>query len=152
MSLIRPTRSAQRVLCSEYIFNFNDTVVDINGATKDYGSATIASAPVADIIKLPLGAQIVGGDLVVVTAGVGPTAYTVKLGIAGNDACYLAASDLLAAANTRYALLLTTANASNAGADIRLTMVDSVAVSTAGKWKLTVLWKIDGKTDEVYPN
>ena len=152
MSLIQPTRTAQRVLCSEYVFNFNDTVVDINGVTKDYGSATIASAPVADIIKLPKGAEIVGGHLVVETQGAGPTAYTVALGVAGNAACYLAASDLLAAANTRYPLLLTSTLASNTGLNLRLTMVDSVAVATAGKFRITVLWKIDGKSDEVVPN
>jgi hypothetical protein len=148
MAKLYKTRGAQPCMVSEFIFNFNDTIVDINGATKDFGAATIASAPVVDIISLPPGAQILGGDLVVETAGVGPTAYTVALGVSGDAACYLAASDLLAAASTRYALLVTKVLASKTGLDVRLTMVDSVALATAGRFRVTVMWKLDGRTTD----
>lgn len=148
MALLKPVRGAQYPLVKEFVFNFNDTIADINGVVKDFGSATIASAPVADIIPLPPGAVVCGGELIVETQGAGPTAYTVKLGVAGNDACFLAASDLLAAANTRYPLLLTSQLASNGGANVRLTMVDSVALATAGKFRVRVMYTIDNRANE----
>ena len=150
MAKLFAARGAQYVKSAEFIFNFNDTMVDIAGATKDFGT-TIASAPIVDIINLPVGAEIIGGHLVVETQGVGPTAYSVKLGVVGDDACYLAASDLLAAASTRYALLLTKTLASKAGLNIRMTMVDSVAAATAGKFRVTVLYKLDGQINEAVP-
>lgn len=152
MALKKASRSAQRLLAAEFTANFNDTAVDsVTGATKGFGT-TIAENLIFDAINLPAGAVIAGGELIVETAGVGPTVYTVKAGVAGDDACYLAASDLLAAANTRYPLLLTKALASNAaGLNVRITLASTVAVATAGKFRLRVLFTIDGKADEVYP-
>lgn len=150
MAKLYAARGAQYVLSSEFIFNFNDTITDINGVVKDFGT-TIASAPVADIIKLPPGAQVVGGDIVIETAGVGPTAYTIDLGVAGATTCFASAFDLKGAVNARTALLLTGLNNTYTGKDIRLTMVDSVAAATAGRFRITVLWKLDGKVNEVYP-
>lgn len=151
MALIKPTRGAQYVVCSEYAFNFNDTVVDINGVTKDYGSATIASAPVADIINMPPGAEVVGGQIAVVTQGVGPTAYTISLGVAGTTTAYHSAADLLSAAGAKIALTNATPRASATGLNVRLTMVDSVALATAGSWRISILWKSDGKQNEPTP-
>lgn len=151
MALIRPTRGAQYVMCSEYAFNFNDTVVDINGVTKDYGSVTIASAPVADIINMPPFTEVVGGQISVITAGVGPTAYTIDLGVAGATTAYHSAFSLLGAAGTKAALTNGTPRASATGLNVRLTMVDSVAVATAGSWRISVLWKSDGKMNEATP-
>jgi hypothetical protein len=151
MAKLYASRGAQPVMNSEFIFNFNDTITDVNGVVKDFGT-TIASAPVAYVISLPPGAQIIGGDLIVETAGVGPTAYTVALGVLGNAACYLAASSLLAAANTRYALLTTGLLASNGGLNILMTMVDSVAAASAGKFRVSIQWKMDGRQTEATPS
>ena len=90
-----------------------------------------------------------GGEVIVETQGVGPTAYTVKLGVAGDDACFLAASDLLAAANTRYPLLLTKQLAAHDGKDLRLTMASTVAAATAGKFRIRVMYTIDGRADNL---
>lgn len=148
MARLYPTRGSQPLQTSEFTFNFNDTAADsVSGTVKTFGSV-YTDAIVLDCIKLPPGAQIVGGDLVIETAGVGPTVYTAALGVEGNTACYLAATSLLAAANTRTALLLTTALASNTGKDIRLTIASTVANATAGKFRITVLWKLDGRVYE----
>ena len=88
--------------------------------------------------------------MLVETQGVGPSTYTVKLGVAGDDATLLAASDLLAVINTRYAILLTKALTCNAGLNVRLTMVDAANAATAGKFRISILWKIDGRMEEVY--
>lgn len=151
MAKLFATRGAQYLMCSEFIFNFNDTITDINGVVKDFGT-TIASAPVADIIKLPPGTQIAGGDVVVETQGVGPTAYTIDLGVVGATTAFASAFDLKGAVNARTALLLTGLNNTYTGKDIRLTMVDSVAAATAGKWRISALWKLDGRQNEATPS
>lgn len=146
MAVLKATRTSQDVLAAEFIFNYNDTAVDsVAGTSKTFGSV-YTDAIVFDAINMPSGAQILGGDLVVETQGVGPTAYTLAIGVAGNTACYLAATSLLTAANTRTALLLTSALASQpAGANIRFTIASTVANASAGKFRVTVLYKIDGR-------
>lgn len=149
MATLKKTRGAQYPLVAEFVFNFDDTAVDsVSGASKTFG-AVFADDIVFDCIPLPVGAQVIGGDLIVETQGVGPTAYTAKVGVSGADACFLAASDLLAAANTRYALLLTSEEAGNTGKDVRLTISSTVANATAGKARLRVMYTIDGRVNEV---
>lgn len=152
MALKKASRSAQRLLVQEFTFSFSDTAVDsVSGATKDFG-VTVAGNLVFDAINMPQGAVVCGGELIVETAGVGPTVYTAKLGVADDDACFLAASDLLAAVNTRYPLLLTKQLAANDAKNLRLTMASTVAAATAGKFRLRVMFTIDGKSEEVIPN
>lgn len=153
MALLYAARGAQYVMSSEFIFNFNDTMKDINGVTKTFGS-NFNDAGTFDIINLPPGSQIVGGDIVVEAAGVGPTAYTINLGTSGGAAIYLSAFDLKSAANTRTALLLTTltgATSSNTGLNVRMAVSSTVANATAGKYRITVLWKMDGRVNEAVP-
>lgn len=149
MALKKITRAAQWPLVTEFTASFNDTAKDtVTGATKGFGT-TIAENLILDAIALPQGAVVCGGEVIVETQGVGPTAYTVKLGVAGDDACFLAASDLLAAANTRYPLLLTKQLAANDGKDLRLTMASTVAAATAGKFRIRVMYTIDGRADNL---
>lgn len=150
MALLYAARAAQYVVSSEFIFNFNDTMKDINGVTKTFGS-NFNDAGTFDIINLPPGAQIVGGDIVVETQGAGPTAYTINLGTSGGAAIYASAFDLKGAANARTALLLTTALGSNTGLNIRMAVSSTVANATAGRYRITVLWKSDGKANEAVP-
>lgn len=150
MALLQQTRGSQNLQVSEFIFNFNDTMKDVSGVTKTLGS-TYTDAGTFDIIKLPPGAQIVGGDIVVETQGVGPTAYTINLGTSGGAAILASAFDLKGAVNARTALLLTTltgATSTLTGLDVRMAVTSSVANATAGKWRITVLWKLDGRTTE----
>lgn len=153
MALKLATRSAQWPLVSEFIFSFDDTMLDINGVSKTFGAGGTAVNGVFDIIKLPPGAEVLGGQVVVELQSVGPSPYTAKLGVAGNDAIYLAAAtcDLLGAVNARYPILTTTTLGSNTGLNVRMTMVNTGAAATAGKWRVSVFWKLDGKANEVYP-
>lgn len=157
------SRTAQYPLYAEFAVNFNEFVIDsVDGAKKTLGSTVAASTdplepalngPVAntitfDVIPLPVGAVVTGGELLVETAGVGPTAYTVQLGVAGNLAAYLAATSLLATGRT--ALLLTTPLVSDlAGNNLRATFVYTVANATAGRFRLRVQYTIDGRSQEV---
>lgn len=149
MALKKITRAAQWPLVAEFTASFSDTAKDaVTGTVKGFGT-TIAENLILDAIALPQGAVVCGGEVIVETQGVGPTAYTVKLGVTGDDACFLAASDLLAAANTRYPLLLTKQLAANDGKDLRLTMASTVAVATAGKFRIRVMYTIDGRADNL---
>lgn len=150
MALLQQTRGSQPLQVSEFIFSFNDTMKDVNGAVKTFGSV-YTDAGNFEIIKLPPGAQIVGGDIVVETQGVGPTAYTINLGTSGGAAILASAFDLKGAVNARTALLLTTltgATSTLTGLDVRMAVSSTVANATAGKWRITVLWKLDGRTTE----
>ena len=146
MAKLLATRGAQWPLVAEFTFNFDDTMVDINGVTKSFGS-TYTDAIVCTPINLPDGAVVIGGDLIVETAGVGPTAYTVKFGDSLNDARYLAATSLLSAART--ALTLTGYRVTE---NLRLTIASTVANATAGKATVRVLFVIPNKVNEVVPN
>lgn len=156
------TRQAQYPLVSEFVFAWNDWVVDSADSTKKTLGSTVALSvdplepalfgPVAntivfDCINLPPYAVICGGELIVESAYVGPTAATVKLGIAGNDAALLAATDIKAAART--ALLLTSSLVANAGQNLRATVNYTVANATAGKVRLRVMYTTDGKGNEI---
>jgi len=159
------TRSAQWPMVAEFTFNFNDWVVDsADGVKKTFGSTVANSADpseagltgaaaatvVFDAIAMPRGAVIMGGEMIVETAYVGPTAATLKAGIAGNDAALLAATDIKTAART--ALLLTSPLLCNSGSNIRITVPYTVANATAGKVRLRVFYTIDDKANEVIPN
>ena len=150
MALKKATRSAQWPLVATFTANFNDTAVDaVSGTEKSFG-ADYLNPVIADIINLPAGASIIGGDLVVDVAGVGPTVYTMKLGVAGDDACFLAATTLLATSRT--ALLLTKPAAAVNGLNVRATIASTEANATAGKYTVRVMYTINGRANETYPN
>jgi hypothetical protein len=146
MALKRANRGVQRLLMSEFVANYNDTGVDaVTGATKGFGT-TIAENLVMDSNLLPVGAVIDHGELVVETAGVGPTAYTVAVALS-DGTVLLAATSILATGRT--AFTGTGFPQSTAGVQVRITMASTVAVATAGKFRVRVFFTIDGKADEV---
>ena len=150
MALKQATRGAQPVMSAEFDFSFNDTMKDVAGVTKTFGAA-FADAGVFDAINLPLGAVVVGGELIVEAAGVGPTVYTVAVGHSAAAAAFLAATDLKAAAGTRVALTGLGLQA-NDGKNVRVTIASTVANASAGKFRLRVNYTTDGRITEVNPN
>ena len=160
------TRSAQWPLVAEFVFNFNDWVVDsVDGVKKTFGSTvansadpaepnlTAATGVVFDAIKMPRGAVVTGGEMIVETAFVGiGAAATVTVGIAGDAASLLASTDLDAATSgSRTALLLTKPLVCNGGADVRITTAGLTATATAGKARIRVQYTIDEKANEPVP-
>ena len=159
------SRSAQYPLIQEFAFSWNDWVVDsVDGAKKTLGSTPALSVdpaepglvgPVAntitfDCIPLPVGAVLVGGELIIESAYTGSTAATITLGIAGSLTTVLGSTSLMAAANTRTALLLTSAlQHAAAGANLRATIAYTVANATAGRARVRVMYTIDGRAQEV---
>lgn len=159
------SRSAQYPLIAEFAFDFNDWVIDSVDLTKKTLGSTVAAAkdpaevgllgPVAntivfDCIPLPVGAVVIGGELIVETAVTGSTAATILLGIAGNTATLLGSTSLMAAAGTRTPLLLTAAlQSAPAGANVRATIAYTVANATAGRARVRLMYTIDGRVSEV---
>lgn len=158
------SRTAQYPLIQEFAFNWNDWVIDsADGAKKTLGSTPALSTdpnetgltgPVAntitfDCIALPPGAVLAGGELIVETAYAGSTAATITLGIAGSLTSILGSTSLMAAANTRTALLLTSAFIGNAGANVRATIAYTVANATAGRARVRLMYTVDGRSQEV---
>lgn len=159
------SRTAQMVMEADFTFSFNEWVVDsADGAKKTFGSTpalstdplesgltgAAAATIVFDAVPLPRGAVICGGEVIVETPFVGPTAATLNVGISGNAAALASAVDLKAAAGTRTALTLTTtALLCNDGTkDVRITPAYTVANATAGKARVRVLYTVDGRANE----
>ena len=150
MALKQATRGAQPVMSAEFTFGFDDTMKDVAGVTKTFGAA-FADAGVFDAINLPLGAVVVGGELIVEEAGVGPTVYTAAVGTSASAAALLAATTLLSAAGTRVALTGLGLAAVD-GKNVRVTIASTVANASAGKFRLRVNYTTDGRITEVNPN
>jgi hypothetical protein len=165
MTKLLATRGAQKVMCAEFVFNYNDWATDsVDGTKKTFGSTVALADPssavsgltagtgiILDAINMPLGAVVVGGEVICETAYVGTGAgSTIKVGISGSDATLLASTDLDAmTAGLRTALLLTTPLTCNGGTNVRITTAGLTATATAGKVRVRVLYTVDGKMDEV---
>lgn len=162
------SRTAQRKLAAEFVWRYNDWVIDsVDGVKKTFGSTAALADPggseptlvagtglVFDAINMPQGAVICGGELICEEAYVGIGAgATITVGVAGAAAALLGSTDLDAlTAGSRTALLLTAPLTCNGGANVRMTTAGLTATATAGKFRLRVEFTVDGKSDEVYSN
>lgn len=161
------TRSAQWPLTAEFVFNYNDWVVDsADGVKKTFGSTvansadplepglTAATGLTFDCIKLPRGAYITGAEVLVETAFVGiGAAATLSLGIAGSTTAIVNAADLDAAtAGSKLTVAAFNPVLANSGQDIRLTTAGLTATATAGKVRVRISYTMDDRATEVIPN
>lgn len=146
MAILNKTRGVQYPLVAEFTFNFNDTMVNTSGVSKDFGVTTVAETNSFDVINLPYGAVVVGGDVVTETA-FDTAGLDVAVGdsITGNR--YLAATDVKAASRTA---LVPTGYVSDGGA-IRIS-VQCDDVCTAGKATVRVMYTIRGRVNEAQTN
>lgn len=143
MAKLTKSRQAQTVLAQEYVFSFGDTVTDVNGADKDF--KTFDGNPVFETFTLPQGAVVLGGDVIVETAYVGPTAATLSLGDSASATKYANAVNLLAAGRTA----LTVPAAVTGGLDARGALTLTVANATAGKVRVRIEYTIEGRGNEI---
>lgn len=145
MAKLNASRGAQPVMTAEFVFNFDDTMVDVTGVEKDFGKTNIAST-VFEAINLPNGAIVVGGEVVTDTAFDAAT-YTVSVGDAGSATRYMAATDRKGTGRTA----LTPTGHRTDGANVRVTVV-AADVCTAGKMSVRVQYITEGRVCEVNPN
>lgn len=146
MPVLKAARNAQYPLYAEFTFNFDDTMTDKDGATKDF--KTVGTSIVADVINLPPYAVVVGGDVVTETAVAGSTAYNISVGDSGSATRYLGATDRVAAGRTA----LVPTGYVGAGENLRLTVAPTVAAATAGKVTVRVMYTIRNRACENVPN
>ena len=141
MSKLIATRGQQYPLVAEFTFNFDDTMVDINGALKDF--KTVGST-VVDAINLPTGAIVTGGEVVTEKAVTGSTAYNVSVGDSGSATRYLSATDRVTAGRTA----LVPTGYVGSGEQIRVTVAPTVAAATAGKVTVRVQYIVRNRVNE----
>lgn len=139
MAKLNAARGAQYPLMAEFTFNFYDTIKATDGVVKAFNAALVA-----DLIDLPMGAVVVGGEIVVETADSASTTYTLSLGDSASETRYANAVSLKSAART--ALTLTGFRATE---PIRATVAVSGSAPTAGKVTVRVLFTIAGRINEV---
>lgn len=141
MAKLIASRGAQYPLVAEFTFNFDDTVVDTSGVLKDF--KTVGST-VVDAINLPVGAIVIGGEVVTETAVGGSTAYNISVGDSGSATRYLGATDRVAAGRTA----LVPTGYVGAGNPLRITVAPTVAAATAGKVTVRVHYIVRARVNE----
>ncbi len=146
MSVLKAARGAQYVNEAEFVLNFDDTMLDINGASKDFG-LTNTSATSWDIINLPANSVVLGGQITTETA-FDTASYAVVLGDSSTANRYLASADLKGAATVA---LLTPGFRNTSGLNIRIGITNA-DVCTAGKMTVRVQFVITDRILEPYTN
>lgn len=146
MADLKITRGAQWPLVAEFTFNFDDTMNNTAGVSKDFGKTTVAATNSFDIINLPYGAVVIGGDVVTETV-FDSAGLDIAVGDATTADRYLAATDRAAAGRTA---LVPTGYVSDGGA-VRISVQCDDACTT-GKATVRVLYTIRNRTNEVQPN
>lgn len=144
MSVLIPTRTAQDVKSVDFVFAFDDTMLNPSGVSE--GFAAVA-AHVFDVIDLPPGSIVVGGTLVTDIAGGGATAINMLVGDSNSANRYLTVTDKILAAKTD--LLVTGYRTVDASSKVRVTVTPTIAAVTAGKWTLRVNYVTDGEAKYV---
>lgn len=149
MALITKLRNAQTVLAAVFEFNWNDTMVNTSGTTVDLGAVTAGST--FNIITPPVNAIVVGGTVKNITPWVGPTACTIDIGDSDDTNRYTetAAIDRKDpdAPATGFDMLGDHKQYSGSQA-ISMTLINSVAVATAGKTLVTINFVVPGRASE----
>lgn len=139
-------RTAQWPLAAEFSFNFDDTMKDAAGVTRDFGSlaggSAAATAYAFEAIPLPVGATIIGGHVVTNTA-FDTAGYDVTIGDSAVANRYLASADLK---GTGLVALTPTGYVGN-GENLRIGFSTDDACTT-GKMTVRVLYTMAGRANE----
>ena len=150
MSTLKAARNAQWPLMMEFTLNFNDTMADINGVTRDFGSlaggSSAATIYTFTVANLPQNATVIGGHWVTETA-FDTAGYDVTVGDTAVTNRYLATNDLKATALTA----LVPTGYRGAGENIVITVSTDDACTT-GKATLRLWYTIQGRSNEVQTN
>ncbi|MDR0362498.1 MAG: hypothetical protein LBJ46_07445 [Planctomycetota bacterium] len=142
MAKVEAARGAQWPLVSEFSFRFDDTIEATDGVVKPLGGPIVA-----DVINLPEGAVVIGGELVVEVPDATATTWTMSLGDSASANRYGSAVSLKAAGRT--ALTLTGYRVSE---NLRATIAQTGSAPTAGQVTVRVMFVMPGRANEVVPN
>lgn len=142
MALLRKNRGLQYPLQAEFTFNVTDTMVATDGVTRTLGAS--GAANIFDVIALPPGAVVIGGDMTVEVASDDASTSTVAVGDSASSTRYLAATSIKTAARTA----LVPTGFRGAGEDIRITFANAGGAPTVGTVSLRVLYIVQNRTNE----
>lgn len=143
MATLKKTPNAQTVLAAEFTFDnsTSDAMVNTSGASVAFNAA---AATTYDVMTLPQSSLVIGGDIEVLTAGVGPATMTISVGDATSATRYANGVDLKTKART--ALTLTPYKTTTES--IRLTIANADATDVVCKAKVSVLFIVDNRATE----
>lgn len=123
----------------EYDVAGSDTMLNINAVSTLFKAIT-ASTPTYDIVPLPFGAQVIGGEVVVKVVSNDGGAATISVGDSASATRYLGATSTKALARTA---LVPTGYVS-LGEAIRITLANANGDATTGKVQVQVEFVIAG--------
>jgi hypothetical protein len=142
MTKLIKSRTAQYPLVAEFTFNASDSIANTSGVDTSFN----ATALVADIAPIPVGATVVGGEVVVETVYNTVTTATISIGDSGSATRYATTADLKSAART--ALTLTGYRyAASDNLRVTLALSDSAA-GNVGKVTVRLMYTLDGRQNE----
>jgi hypothetical protein len=142
MATLKKTRVSKKVKYASFVFDISaaDNMVDVNGVSK-----TFAAGGAFDVIPLPLGTKLVGGDITVRTVSNDSGTATLAVGDENSATRYLGATNIKAAARTSLALT----GAVWPGKSLRITVANQNGDATTGVVEVNIMYVTDGAADEV---
>lgn len=146
MSILKKTRGAQYPLVAEFTFNYGDTMVNSAGVSKDFGATTVAETNSFEVINLPYGAVVIGGDVVTETA-FDTAGLDITVGDSTTGNRYLASTDVKGAGRVA---LVPTGYVSDGGSIYISVQCDDAC--TAGKATVRVEYTIRNRINEAQTN
>lgn len=144
MALVKATRSNTNLKKAEFIVNIAaDTMATTGGVTQSFKTA----AGIYDVINMPPGAIVVGGDITVETVSNDTGTATMAVGDASSATRYLGATSIKTAART----VLVPTGYRSTGENIRITLANANGDATTGKVTVRVTYYQSGRADEAVP-
>lgn len=143
MSTLKKTPNAQTVLCAEFTFDIasGDAMLNTGGVLTEFK----ATAGVFDVVPLPIGARVVGGDVAGIVASNDSGTATVSVGDSANATRYVTTASFKTAIRTA---LVPTSHVYSNGGDIRITVANGTGDATQGKCRITLLYVVENRASE----
>lgn len=142
MATLIATRGGQSTIVAEFIWNFDDAMLDTSGNLIDFGETDVAAAHTFDIIPLPPGAIVLSGQVTRYTA-FDTAGYDIIIGDSATANRYMASADLKAAGITS----ITPTGYVSLGESIRMS-VQSDDVCTTGVASVRIEYIVRGRQNE----
>ena len=150
MSKLRATNTAQNVKSIVFEWNYNDTMLDVDGVETELGTnsgeSVVDGVATFVIGYLPKGARIIGGEVARQVA-FDTAGYDITVGDLDDDDEYLTSTDIKAAGVT--ALVPTGLEPSTENTRTIVMTLASDDVCTTGKAYVRVDYVVPGRSDEV---
>lgn len=138
--LLKPTRQAQYSQVGSFRFTAADTLANIAGVV-----AALKASGVFEPIPLPIGAVVIGGEVVVNTASNDTGTATIAIGDAANPTRFLGATNIKAAGRTA----IVPTGFIGTGDNVRITLANANGDATAGDVSIRIDYIIEGRMHEV---